>query len=114
MLLVDFIGWFTFRMRRAKRRAESSKKSYRDSIGETQKEDLKLPLFDLETVSTATNKFSFQNKIGQGGFGPVYKVKGEDKLCEDFSAYNQAKGTLFDGETRLFLHDSESQGIWSH
>ncbi|KAM3702536.1 hypothetical protein ACB098_04G033000 [Castanea mollissima] len=112
MLLVDFIGWFTFRMRRAKRRAESSKKSYRDSIGETQKEDLKLPLFDLETVSTATNKFSFQNKIGQGGFGPVYK--GEDKLCEDFSAYNQAKGTLFDGETRLFLRDSESQGIWSH
>ncbi|KAM3702535.1 hypothetical protein ACB098_04G033000 [Castanea mollissima] len=98
MLLVDFIGWFTFRMRRAKRRAESSKKSYRDSIGETQKEDLKLPLFDLETVSTATNKFSFQNKIGQGGFGPVYK----------------AKGTLFDGETRLFLRDSESQGIWSH
>ncbi|KAK4567201.1 hypothetical protein RGQ29_003144 [Quercus rubra] len=29
--------------------------------------------------------------------------KGEDELCEDFSAYNRAKGTLFDGETRLFL-----------
>ncbi|KAL4632428.1 hypothetical protein ACB092_04G049600 [Castanea dentata] len=80
MLLVDFIGWFTFRMRRAKRRAESSKKSYRDSIGETQKEDLKLPLFDLETVSTATNKFSFQNKIGQGGFGPVYKVNCQKRI----------------------------------
>ncbi|KAK9997178.1 hypothetical protein SO802_021864, partial [Lithocarpus litseifolius] len=28
---------------------------------------------------------------------------GEDELCEDCSAYNRAKGTLFDGETRLFL-----------
>ena len=33
-------------------------------------------------------------------------VKGEDELCDDFSAYNRAKGTLFDGETRLFLRNS--------
>ncbi|XP_050291681.1 uncharacterized protein LOC126732716 isoform X3 [Quercus robur] len=32
---------------------------------------------------------------------------GEDELCDDFSAYNQAKGTFFDGETRLFLRGSE-------
>uniref|UniRef100_A0A2N9IA52 Enoyl reductase (ER) domain-containing protein n=1 Tax=Fagus sylvatica TaxID=28930 RepID=A0A2N9IA52_FAGSY len=32
--------------------------------------------------------------------------KGEDELCEDFSAYNRAKGTLYDGETRLFLRSS--------
>ncbi|KAL3522127.1 hypothetical protein ACH5RR_014961 [Cinchona calisaya] len=36
-------------------------------------EDLELPLFDLVTVSNATNDFSFTNKIGEGGFGPVYK-----------------------------------------
>ncbi|KAG6724118.1 hypothetical protein I3842_03G241600 [Carya illinoinensis] len=29
--------------------------------------------------------------------------KGHDDLCEDFFAYNRAKGTLYDGETRLFL-----------
>ena len=33
-------------------------------------------------------------------------VKGEDELCDDFFAYNRAKGTLFDGETRLFLRNS--------
>ncbi|KAG5531225.1 hypothetical protein RHGRI_025996 [Rhododendron griersonianum] len=31
---------------------------------------------------------------------------GQDDLCEDFFAYNRAKGTLYDGETRLFLRDS--------
>ncbi|PIA54958.1 hypothetical protein AQUCO_00901099v1 [Aquilegia coerulea] len=34
---------------------------------------LELPLFDFNTVATATNNFS--NKLGQGGFGSVYKGK---------------------------------------
>ncbi|KAM4070346.1 hypothetical protein ACJW30_12G159100 [Castanea mollissima] len=32
-----------------------------------------LPLFDLRTIIAATNNFSIANKLGQGGFGPVYK-----------------------------------------
>ncbi|KAH6825537.1 GroES-like zinc-binding alcohol dehydrogenase family protein [Perilla frutescens var. hirtella] len=32
--------------------------------------------------------------------------KGQDDLCESFFAYNRAKGTLYDGETRLFLRGS--------
>ncbi|XP_010476054.1 PREDICTED: G-type lectin S-receptor-like serine/threonine-protein kinase RKS1 [Camelina sativa] len=32
-----------------------------------------LPLFDLNTIAAATNNFSSQNKLGAGGFGPVYK-----------------------------------------
>ena len=39
-----------------------------------EEEDLELPLFDTYTIATATNNFSFTNKIGEGGFGPVYKV----------------------------------------
>lgn len=39
-----------------------------------EEEDLKLPLFDLSTMSRATNNFSEANKLGQGGFGAVYKV----------------------------------------
>ena len=31
--------------------------------------------FNLTTILTATNNFSEANKLGQGGFGPVYKVK---------------------------------------
>ncbi|XP_019094832.1 PREDICTED: G-type lectin S-receptor-like serine/threonine-protein kinase At1g11410 isoform X1 [Camelina sativa] len=32
-----------------------------------------LPLFELSTIAAATNNFAFQNKLGAGGFGPVYK-----------------------------------------
>lgn len=33
-----------------------------------------LPLFEFEKLATATNNFHDSNKLGQGGFGPVYKV----------------------------------------
>ena len=31
--------------------------------------------FDLATIQAATNNFSDHNKIGEGGFGAVYKVE---------------------------------------
>lgn len=40
---------------------------------DSEKEDLELPLYDLATVTSATNNFSYTNMIGKGGFGPVYK-----------------------------------------
>ncbi|KAL8127223.1 hypothetical protein AgCh_014219 [Apium graveolens] len=36
-------------------------------------EDLELPLFDITTLTTATNGFSKNCMLGEGGFGPVYK-----------------------------------------
>jgi hypothetical protein len=36
--------------------------------------DFELPLFSYESVSTATSNFSAVNKLGEGGYGPVYKV----------------------------------------
>ncbi|XP_057959670.1 G-type lectin S-receptor-like serine/threonine-protein kinase SD1-1 isoform X2 [Malania oleifera] len=35
--------------------------------------DPELPVFDLATISNATDNFSFQNKLGEGSFGSVYK-----------------------------------------
>ncbi|KAG8055161.1 hypothetical protein GUJ93_ZPchr0001g29590 [Zizania palustris] len=35
-------------------------------------EDLDLPLFDIGVIFDATDQFSANNKIGEGGFGPVY------------------------------------------
>ncbi|CAA2957581.1 G-type lectin S-receptor-like serine threonine-kinase At4g27290 isoform X1 [Olea europaea subsp. europaea] len=35
--------------------------------------DIEIPMFDLYTISKATNNFSVNNKLGEGGFGPVYK-----------------------------------------
>jgi hypothetical protein len=38
-------------------------------------EDLdELPFFSLHEIVKATNHFSIDNKLGEGGFGPVYKV----------------------------------------
>ncbi|AES97484.2 S-locus lectin kinase family protein [Medicago truncatula] len=36
-------------------------------------DDFELPIFELATVLKATNNFSNDNKLGEGGFGPVYK-----------------------------------------
>lgn len=33
-----------------------------------------LPFFEFKTVANATNNFSLDCKLGEGGFGPVYKV----------------------------------------
>ncbi|KAK8648510.1 hypothetical protein V6N13_129260 [Hibiscus sabdariffa] len=37
------------------------------------KDDMELPVFDLDTIMKATDNFSDSNKLGQGGFGPVHK-----------------------------------------
>lgn len=36
--------------------------------------DHELPIFQLEVIMAATDSFSEENKLGQGGYGPVYKV----------------------------------------
>ncbi|KAL5730609.1 hypothetical protein ACHQM5_003410 [Ranunculus cassubicifolius] len=39
----------------------------------SKRDDRELPLFDLCTITSATNNFSKENLLGKGGFGPVYK-----------------------------------------
>ncbi|XP_044496561.1 uncharacterized protein LOC123218967 [Mangifera indica] len=43
----------------------------RKSQHKEQKNELKI--FDFQVIAAATNNFSPENKLGQGGFGPVYK-----------------------------------------
>ncbi|XP_051133691.1 G-type lectin S-receptor-like serine/threonine-protein kinase At4g27290 isoform X2 [Andrographis paniculata] len=45
----------------------------RQSRKEKTVEDVELPLYKFSTIMTATNNFSTDNIIGEGGFGPVYK-----------------------------------------
>ncbi|KAF3975692.1 hypothetical protein CMV_001063 [Castanea mollissima] len=59
---------------------------------EGQSEDMEVPFFTLATIVIATNNFSSYNKLGEGGFGLVYK------------------GTLIDGKEIAVKRLSQKSG----
>lgn len=50
-------------------------------LTEEEKKGICIPFFTLDSILFATNDFSGGNKLGQGGYGPVYRV-----LCSLFSS----------------------------
>ncbi|XP_065616232.1 G-type lectin S-receptor-like serine/threonine-protein kinase At1g11300 isoform X2 [Quercus suber] len=62
------------RARRLKGNEESHKPLPSDNLNQVQE----LPLFNFERLVSATSDFHLSNKLGQGGFGPVYKGKLSD------------------------------------
>ncbi|KAL8046482.1 hypothetical protein ABFX02_08G180200 [Erythranthe guttata] len=72
VLVSGFINVVIFFMARRKRRAKKN-----------DGDDLELPIFELATIVAATNNFSIENVIGEGGFGPVYKgnLSGEEEIA---------------------------------
>ncbi|PPR86193.1 hypothetical protein GOBAR_AA34503 [Gossypium barbadense] len=79
----------------------SGKKEY---SGETNPDEIELPLFDFNTIVTATDNFADENKLGQGGFGSVYMgrlLEGEEIAVKRLSK-NSGQGTEeFKNEVRL-------------
>ncbi|XP_040371197.1 receptor-like serine/threonine-protein kinase SD1-8 isoform X2 [Rosa chinensis] len=68
-VIVGCILWKkTLGKRRERRRKYNETKS---NIGA--KNDAELPVYSLKSILVATNNFSETNKLGEGGFGPVYK-----------------------------------------
>lgn len=60
----------------------------RQYTGNQLKNDVKrgnLKIFDYESIMGVTNRFSPENMVGKGGFGPVYKVVPCNHLFEHFS-----------------------------
>ncbi|KAK8497217.1 hypothetical protein V6N12_025718 [Hibiscus sabdariffa] len=53
----------------------SSEFSDSENPGKRTRKDTAFPLFSFASVSEATENFSLENKLGEGGFGPVYKGK---------------------------------------
>ncbi|KAK0579973.1 hypothetical protein LWI29_034349 [Acer saccharum] len=63
--------------------------SGKDQDGNRRNTDL--PLFDFSTIAAATNNFSIKNKLGEGGFGSVYKgvlPNGQEIAIKRLSKYS--------------------------
>ncbi|XP_050153904.1 cysteine-rich receptor-like protein kinase 25 [Malus sylvestris] len=67
-IAVTVVLVYCFASRRAVRNNAPSQENVRDDT-----ETLESLQFDLGTIETATNKFSDNNKLGEGGFGVVFK-----------------------------------------
>ena len=52
----------------------NEEESHKNFPSDNQKQVQELPLFNFEMLANATNNFHLSNKLGQGGFGPVYRV----------------------------------------
>ncbi|KAJ4835466.1 hypothetical protein Tsubulata_032370, partial [Turnera subulata] len=72
VVAVLLVGYFIYR-RRAKKIAITKGNWINDQNNDGRKEDMELPLFDFTTIIDATSDFSMSNKLGEGGFGPVYR-----------------------------------------
>ncbi|CAL5183335.1 unnamed protein product [Lathyrus oleraceus] len=71
----DLIPTFDARKSREVSAEFSGPGSVELSLEGNQLSKTKLPFYNFSCMSAATNNFSEQNKLGQGGFGPVYKGK---------------------------------------
>ena len=66
-----------------------------DKSKEKAREDeLQLPTFDFATIAAATDHFSDGNKLGEGGFGPVYKVRFPESLSHAFFPCRKKTATI--------------------
>ncbi|XP_071907481.1 G-type lectin S-receptor-like serine/threonine-protein kinase At4g27290 isoform X3 [Coffea arabica] len=80
MLVLCFFIWCMLQRRKKKRGVK---------IGS---DDIELPLYQLEAVTTATKSFSVSNIIGEGGFGPVYKGRLENGVEIAVKRHSQTSG----------------------
>ncbi|MED6182515.1 hypothetical protein PIB30_029133 [Stylosanthes scabra] len=71
MIIILFLGRLTNKRRDS--RIKREKVYGRDYRYGQRQEDVDLPTFDFQTIANATGNFSSDNKVGEGGFGPVYK-----------------------------------------
>ncbi|XP_059282932.1 G-type lectin S-receptor-like serine/threonine-protein kinase At4g27290 [Lycium ferocissimum] len=80
--ILSFLAWVSFQRR---------KRTGPEVDNEDMELPLLLPLFDLVSVSSATDNFSSGNVIGEGGFGPVYKgvlPNGQEIAVKRLSKYS--------------------------
>ncbi|XP_024635847.1 G-type lectin S-receptor-like serine/threonine-protein kinase At4g27290 isoform X3 [Medicago truncatula] len=127
ILLLVIIVFYVYKRKRKQREMNTlTEIKYEDQ------QDFELPLFNISTMISATNDFSNYNKLGEGGFGPVYKgtlatdgqeiavkrlsgsskqgskeFKNEVILCAKLQHRNLVKvlGCCIQGEERMLIYE---------
>ncbi|KAK7280213.1 hypothetical protein RJT34_25275 [Clitoria ternatea] len=101
--VVAFVGLLTFVYLCSKMRKQTklfeSEANHEDEIKPTESSE-----FGFDTIKVATNNFSNANKLGQGGFGPVYKgilFNGQETAVKRLSS-NSGQGDI-EFKNELFL-----------
>ncbi|GKV42589.1 hypothetical protein SLEP1_g49972 [Rubroshorea leprosula] len=103
-LLAMLILFYYFCQSRGSSEERIEEKKENDIKNEGQDEDMELPVFQVATISHATDNFSLSNKLGQGGFGPVYKgklVDGQEIAVKRLSLSSTQGVNEFKNEVKL-------------
>ncbi|KAK7257497.1 hypothetical protein RIF29_31517 [Crotalaria pallida] len=75
-----------------------------EGLEENDNEGIEVPYFDFESILVATDHFSDANKLGRGGYGPVYKGKlqgGQDIAVKRLSSVSSQGLQEFKNEVVL-------------
>ncbi|KAD3066924.1 hypothetical protein E3N88_34804 [Mikania micrantha] len=78
LIIIVLLCIYRFYSKRQQKQGTPIKELGHDSETRSDDEDLELPVFGMSTILKATNNFSVNAKLGEGGFGPVYKGMLED------------------------------------
>ncbi|KAK9947706.1 hypothetical protein M0R45_003318 [Rubus argutus] len=96
---------------------------YKLKIGKRRGQEFKM--FSFSEIVAATDDFSFASKLGEGGFGPVYKllgccIQGEEKILIyefmintslDVFLFDSTGGKLLDWQRRVNIIEGIAQGL---
>ncbi|XP_074366229.1 G-type lectin S-receptor-like serine/threonine-protein kinase At4g27290 isoform X1 [Apium graveolens] len=72
-VLLAVMSVFILKKKKLKRKERLKFSSESIALTKIESEELELPLISFDIIEKATNSFSHNNKLGEGGFGPVYK-----------------------------------------
>ncbi|KAK9265862.1 hypothetical protein L1049_001668 [Liquidambar formosana] len=93
-MLLLALGSYVWKKKKLNRQGKREHDPERGYPTASQKEDLELPIVDFAIVANATNDFSTDNKLGEGGFGPVYRgmLEGGQEIAVKRLSKNSKQG----------------------
>ncbi|KAL9234126.1 hypothetical protein vseg_009030 [Gypsophila vaccaria] len=103
IILVSSVGFFVYQKKK-REREEEMERSLWTKDGEESDSGSELPFYSRNEIATATDGFSFTNKLGEGGFGIVYKgqLRNGQEIAVKKLALNSGQGIQeFKNEIRL-------------